>query len=111
MKYIHTLKRLGLSEGEATVYETLLEKGQTNLLNLSHFSGIHRPALYTLLPKMINKGLVIEAKKGRRTEYVAASPNKLEPLVKSTQNSLESIVNNLNAEYSKKQIVLKSLIL
>lgn len=107
MKYIHGLKRLGLSDEEATVYETLLEKGQANLLNLSHLASIHRPVLYKLLPKMVNKGLIIEVKKGRRTEYIAASPNKLEPLVKSTQNTLETIVDNLNTEYSKKQIVPK----
>lgn len=107
MKYLNALERIGLSKEEAVVYETLLEKGQLSMSMLSRFTEIHRPGLYTLVPKMINKGIVIEARSGKRTEYVACSPNKLEPLVKSTQQILESVVNNLNTEFSKKKIVPK----
>jgi sugar-specific transcriptional regulator TrmB len=93
-----------MSEKEAIIYETLLEKDSLNILKLSHSCGINRPALYCIIPKMINKGLIIETKKGKRTEYVACSPNKLEQLAKNAQQEIESIVNNLNNEYSKKQI-------
>ena len=107
MKYLHALERVGLSKDDAVIYETLLEKGNLSMLKLSQLTGIHRPGLYVLVPKMISKGLVNEVKNGKRIEYSAASPNKLEPLVKSTQQTLESIVNNLNTEFSKKQIVPK----
>lgn len=107
MKYLHALERVGLSKEEATIYETLLEKGQLSMSRLSQLTEIHRPGLYTLVPKMINKGIVTETRNGKRTEYVACSPNKLEPLVKSTQQTLESVINNLNTEFSKKKIVPK----
>lgn len=107
MKYLHALERVGLSKDEALIYETLLSKGQLNILKLSQYTEIHRPGLYKLIPRMVNKGLVTEVKKGQRIEYSASSPNNLEPLVKTTQQTLENIVNNLNTEFSKKQIVPK----
>jgi sugar-specific transcriptional regulator TrmB len=107
MKYQDALERIGLKKDEATVYEALLESGSLSILKLSHISGIHRPGLYSLLPKMINKGLISEIKKGKRVEYTATSPNHLEHLVETAKNNIENIVNNLNTEFSKKQIVPK----
>ncbi len=107
MEYSNALQRLGLSLKESQIYETLLDKGSLSMIKLSQITGINRPALYILIPKMINKGLVIETKKGKRIEYIASSPNKLEPLVKNAQQSLENIVTNLNTEFSKKQLVPK----
>ena len=107
MQYSNALQRLGLSIKESEIYEELLNKGSLSMVKLSQTTGINRPALYILIPKMINRGLVIETKKGKRIEYIASSPNKLEPLVKNAQQSLDNIVNNLNTEFSKKQIVPK----
>ena len=107
MEYSNALQRIGLSAKESLIYEILLEKGSLSILKLSQATGINRPVLYNMIPKMISKGLIIETKKGKRIEYVASSPNKLEPLVKNAQQSLENIVNNLNTEFSRKQIVPK----
>lgn len=107
MEYSNALQRLGLSEKESTIYEELLNKGSLSMLKLSQATGINRPVLYNLIPKLIKLGLVIETKKGKRIEYIASSPNKLEPLVKNAQQSLDNIVSNLNTEFSKKQIVPK----
>ena len=73
MKYLHALERVGLSKDDAIIYETLLEKGNLSMLKLSQLTGIHRPGLYVLVPKMISKGLVNEVKKGKRVEYSASS--------------------------------------
>jgi sugar-specific transcriptional regulator TrmB len=107
MKYQNALERIGLKKDEATVYEVLLENGPLSVLKLSYKSEIHRPGLYSLLPKMINKGLISQIKKGKRVEYIATSPNHLEHLVEAAKNNIENIVNNLNTEFSKKQIVPK----
>jgi sugar-specific transcriptional regulator TrmB len=107
MKYTSSLRQLGMSKDSAVVYETLLREGQLSVLKLSHLTEIHRPGLYALLPRMINRGLVVEVKKGRRTEYAASSPRKLESLVENTRNTLESIVEDLNNEFSRKQVVPK----
>ena len=107
MKYTSSLRQLGMSKESAIVYEALLREGQISILTLSKVTEIHRPGLYALLPRMINRGLVIEVKKGKRTEYIAASPKQLETLVENTRNILESIVDDLNTEFSRKQIVPK----
>lgn len=107
MKYTSSLRQLGMSKDSAIVYEALLREGQLSILRLSQLTEIHRPGLYALLPRMINRGLVVEVKKGRRTEYLASSPRSLEPLVENTQNVLESIIEDLNNEFSRKHIVPK----
>ena len=105
MKYSPALQKIGLSEQEAAIYETLLKEGQMGLSLLSRQTGIHRPALYRIIPKLVRKDLLIEVKKGRRVEYIAASPNKLEPLVENVRETLKMVVNNLNADYAREQIV------
>ena len=107
MKYTSSLRQIGMSKDSAIVYETLLREGQLSLSRLSDLTEIHRPGLYALLPRMVNRNLVVEIKKGKRTEYAATSPRKLEPLVENTKNMLESIVEELNDEFTKKQIVPK----
>jgi len=107
MKYTSSLRQLGMSKDSAIVYEALLREGQLSILRLSQLTEIHRPGLYALLPRMINRGLVVEVKKGRRTEYLASSPRSLESLVENTQNVLESIIEDLNNEFSRKHIVPK----
>lgn len=105
MKYTQSLRQLGMSKEAALVYEVLLQEGQLNISTLSHLTEIHRPGLYVLLPRLINRGLVIEVKKGKRTEYMATSPRNLEPLVESTRETLENIIEDLTDEFSRKHIV------
>lgn len=96
-----------MSKNSAIVYETLLRENQLSIFKLSQLTEIHRPGLYALLPRMVNRGLIVEVKKGKRTEYAAASPRKLELLVENTKNVLESIVEDLSNEFSRKQVVPK----
>ncbi|MEI6352954.1 MAG: helix-turn-helix domain-containing protein [Candidatus Nomurabacteria bacterium] len=107
MKYKAALMKIGMKDDEAIVYETLLEEGESNILNLSYKTNINRPALYILIPKMIKKDLIVEIKKNKRILYSAVSPDKLDTLVKNSQKDLENIINNLNTEYSKKNIIPK----
>lgn len=105
MENTNLLLKLGFNSEEALIYETLLERGQLNVLGLSKYTGLHRPALYRHLPRLLNKDIVTEVKRGKRVEYIAASPNKLEPLVERTKKSLDNIVSLLNTKHSKKNIV------
>jgi sugar-specific transcriptional regulator TrmB len=101
MKYTHSLQKIGLSEEESIIYEGLLSSGQTSLINISRVTGIHRPGVYKILPRLIRKNLVIEVKVGKRIEYVAASPQKLEPILQQSKNVLDTIVQNITDTYSK----------
>ena len=105
MIYTTQLQKLGLNKEEAVIYETMLDKGQTNLVRLSMLTSINRPALYKIIPKMLDKGYIYEVKVGKRIEYMSSSPNKLQPLVSATKDILEKIVDNLSTSYAKKQIV------
>lgn len=107
MKFTQQLLTLGLNKDESTIYETLLNSNDLNILELSNRSGLHRPGLYKLIPNMIKRGLLIEVKVGKRIKYSATSPNNLNTLVESKITSIKSIVEDLNTEYIKNQTIPK----
>ena len=63
-----------------------------NILKLSRESQINRPTLYKILPTLIKKELIKEIKVGKRIEYIANSPENLNPLLNQSKNILENII-------------------
>ncbi len=102
MEEIEYLTRLGLSEKEAKIYLTLIGEDSLSLLELSRKTGIHRPALYTLLPRLEAKELVQKRKVGKREQYSAESPKKIEKLFKKVESGLHLFVDRLNNEYESR---------
>jgi sugar-specific transcriptional regulator TrmB len=90
MKKNGLLRSLGFSNHAEKVYVTLLEKGERSLAEISRFTGLYRPAVYRALPELIEANLVAPAKRGKRTVYVAESPNLLSSLAKEKMMTLES---------------------
>ncbi|HEY4501626.1 MAG TPA: helix-turn-helix domain-containing protein [Candidatus Paceibacterota bacterium] len=67
-----TLTNIGLSETESRVYLASLELGESLHSALAKKAGIKRATLYyDVLPKLIEKGLITEAIKGKRKYLVA----------------------------------------
>jgi sugar-specific transcriptional regulator TrmB len=66
-----TLKNLGLSELETSVYLAALELGEALPTKLAEKAEIKRPTLYEVFPKLIAKGLLSETVKGKRKYLVA----------------------------------------
>ena len=78
MDYFKLLKDCGFTKKEAAVYLALVEYGANTLFKISQYTHINRPALYTLLPKLVTSGIVSAYKKGKTTLYKAESPEKIE---------------------------------
>lgn len=77
MDTFELLTHTGLSKKEASVYTALLERGVLSLSEISKETHIHRPALYSLLPKMQKDGLIGTSQKQRRVLYHAESPTRI----------------------------------
>lgn len=100
------LTRLGLSSGEALIYELLLETGRKRARDLITPSGLGRCNVYNFLVQLEAKGL-ITAIKGKQKLYEAAPPAKLQELidnqireVKQLEKDYTSILNSFSSLYN-----------
>ena len=89
------LERMGLSRAEATVYLTILHGGRLNLATLSEKSGINRTTLYAYLTTLLQKGYIKESIIGKRTHYLAESPQNVLAKYRLAGNELESNLKEL----------------
>jgi len=71
------LAGIGLEDKEARLYTTLLEAGETTVLELAKKSGVKRPTAYVILPSLEAKGFVAKTVRGKKTFWVAQPPRKL----------------------------------
>lgn len=71
------LQNLGLSEKEAKVYVAALELGQETVQNISKKAAINRPTTYLQIESLKTRGLMSQFEKGKKTFFVAESPEQL----------------------------------
>jgi HTH-type transcriptional regulator, sugar sensing transcriptional regulator len=86
--YEKELQNLGLSEKEAKVYTTALELGPDTVQNIAKQSGINRATTYVQIGSLKDKGLMSEFEKGKKTYFVAESPDRLKNLLSSIEKEL-----------------------
>ena len=100
IKYINNLRDLGLTEREAKLYLTLLEKKSFTVLELQQIAKIPRTKIYEVLQKMIDRGICTQRSLGKKKIYEAIEPaTAFERIIKKSESEfLESLEN-------KKEIV------
>jgi sugar-specific transcriptional regulator TrmB len=83
------LQDIGLSDKEATVYLSLLSVENASVLDLAKKTKIKRPTVYVILDSLAKKGLVSETTIGKKTNYYAEPPERLETFVEKRKIALE----------------------
>lgn len=99
--YEKELQNLGLSEKEAKVYTTALELGADTVQNIAKQSGINRATTYVQIGSLKEKGLISEFEKGKKTYFVAESPNRLKNLVKTLESEVQTKKRELESVLDK----------
>ncbi len=89
------LKLAGLTKQESLIYKGLLESGPETVAVIARNAGLHRPVVYKFLPRLQEKGLIHEVKKGKSTYFVAESPDKLSYLFDSMTGQFKDAVSEL----------------
>lgn len=102
MKHLEFLTKLGLREKDARIYLTLLEQNTLTVSEISKQTGIHRPALYAILPRLISGGLVKEIIYKKRKTYEAEPPEKLEKFMIFLKSGFTNVVSDLGEIYKNK---------
>lgn len=83
------LQEIGLSEKEAHIYLTLLQVDSESIQDLAKRTGINRTTVYPVLETLEKKGLVSEIQVGKKTNYVAAPPERLETFIARQKVTLQ----------------------
>lgn len=99
MTIAELLGRLGLSSMEAKLFLAALKQGASTVSELARASSCHRPVVYKLIPKLIEKELLSESIRGKRTVYIAESPERLRLRAEETAKSFETILPELMTLY------------
>ncbi len=86
---INELRVLGLTGGEIKVYSAILNIGISTINRIHEKTGLERRAIYDIINKLIEKGLITYTiEKGKRT-YQCAPPSRLKEEVNKRREELE----------------------
>ncbi len=83
------LQEIGLSDKEASVYLSLLSVERASVIELSKKTKIKRTTIYVIIDSLAKKGLVSEIVVGKKTQYYAESPERLETFLDKQRFALE----------------------
>lgn len=81
------LQQIGLSDKEAKVYFASLELGSNTASEISKKAGVNRPTTYTIIEKLIKKGLMSTFEKGKKTLFQVEDPKQLLRLLKEQEEN------------------------
>jgi predicted DNA-binding transcriptional regulator len=97
--YQETLQLLGLSPNEAKIYETLVEKGESSVGQISVLAKVHRRNVYDSIQRLIEKGLCFEIFSKGENHYSPVDPGKLSELIAEKQEKLNLILPDLEKKF------------
>ena len=109
--YTDTLQELGLTEGEAKVYEALLTLGNSTVGPIVKESGVAYSNAYEILERLMEKGLVSYNLKEKTKFFQAAEPTRLREYLEKQeeQTVLQRGVAHRNSAHIKARIQVRNL--
>jgi len=90
-----TLENLGLEQKEAKIYLALLQLSEATATKISNETRIERTLCYSIINKLIDKGLLSYIIKNNVKYFKAAPPQKLMQDLKEKQQELKQIMPQL----------------
>lgn len=99
-----TLKQIGLTSGEVSVYLALFDLGVCSTGKITQRSGISGSKVYEVLDRLMKKGLVTSVTKNGVRYFEAASPERILEYVQEKRQSI-------NDEFASVQKIVPQLFL
>lgn len=110
MREENIITQTGLSEEQAIVYQSLLEKGPQKASDLATWAGIKRPTTYKILEELVNMGIV--SKKESQGSVATFWPNhpqilleRIDQKQKELETTKELISYSLGSLVSKYNLI------
>lgn len=102
MDNFEVFTRAGLDKKSAAVYVALLDKGVMSLSDISRETHINRPALYDLLPRMQDLGLISQIQKHKRHFFKAESPMRVLKMYKEDHQDISERLAQIAEEQEER---------
>ncbi len=90
------LVEIGLSEKEASVYVALLSFDRATIAEIAEKAKIKRPTAYVIIESLKAKGLASESASGKKTFYLAETPEKLRLFIERQIHTLDEKKQSLD---------------
>jgi len=100
MKIQESLEKAGLSHGETSVYLALTELGLTSVGPIVSKSGVSTSKVYSILERLIKKGIVSSILNENVKQFKAEDPRQLLEYVSNKEKELEEVRTELNKNIS-----------
>lgn len=95
MQWNTLLKSLGFSESEAKIYLLSLETGPSAVQELAKKAKVSRVTAYAVIETLSERGLMSSVRKGKKTLYVAESPERLVSFVRARVTQMETTLREV----------------
>jgi len=89
------IKKAGLTENEALVYQALLEMGPKNAGIISRRTGLHRRVIYDVTDRLIKKGLIGYIIENNKRLFKASSPKRFLEIIEEEKTNINEIMPNM----------------
>lgn len=100
--YQSLLEDLGLTPNEAKIYETLVERGESSVSDISVAAKIHRRNTYDAMQRLIDKGFCFQILSPVENHYNAVDPDKLTEIIAEKQQRLGDALPTLKKNFHKR---------
>jgi sugar-specific transcriptional regulator TrmB len=104
---LDTLKNAGLTPGEITIYESLLDRGGQTAGQIIRSTKLKRGDCYNKIYDLISRGLVSESVKSKKKFFELSTPDTIESYIEkqieklnSTQKEIQSILPGITSSYN-----------
>src|SRR5580704_8592023 len=84
-----SLKNLGLTDKETTVYLEVLKRGRVNPTEVARATKINRTTVYSVAKELAKKGFIVEDLAAKGNSLVAVPPQELKFLIQKEEKQLE----------------------
>ena len=103
---LEELKILGLSNGEIKVYSAILQISVSSVNEIHEKTGLERRAIYDIINKLLEKGLITYTVENKKRTYQIAPINKLKQEIQKKKQeiiSFEKLIPEINEIYNSKK--------
>lgn len=109
MPFNTELKKIGLTDKEAAVYQAALELGPSPVQPIARKSKVARATTYLVLEDLLKKGLITRFVEGKKTMFIAEPPHQLERLLDKRAEQLQEHRDHLQRLLPELQAFMKTV--
>lgn len=97
--YCKLFEQIGIDQKSGIIYVTLLQQWRSSISEIAQKSLLQRIEIYRKLPLLLEYGLVLEIKIGKKKLYKAGSPKILEELLSKSQHTALQEISEISEIY------------